>query len=48
VTVQYTTNLASKTWNTYTNIAGDGSVKVFQVPFSVFGSSKQGFVRVHP
>jgi hypothetical protein len=47
-TVQYRTNLISGIgWQPYTNIAGDGSVKVLSVPLSVFNPAKQGFVRVY-
>jgi hypothetical protein len=46
--VQYITNLASTNWLTYTNLPGDGSLKNLQLPISIFGSSRQGFVRVHP
>jgi len=45
-TIQYRTNLILGTWQTYTNIAGDGNLKTNQVPLSVFGTSKQGFIRV--
>lgn len=44
--VQYSTNLVSGGWQTYSYISGDGTVQNVQIPSSVFGSSKQGFVRV--
>ncbi|MEJ0089375.1 MAG: LamG-like jellyroll fold domain-containing protein [Limisphaerales bacterium] len=44
--VQYRTNLAIGSWQTYSNVTGDGSLKTIPVPASVFNSSKQGFVRV--
>jgi hypothetical protein len=44
--VQYSTNVASTNWQTYTVIGGDGSQQEISVPLSVFGSSLQGFVRV--
>jgi Concanavalin A-like lectin/glucanases superfamily len=44
--VQYKTDLTSAGWNTYSTIAGDGTTKNVSIPLSVFGTSKQGFVRV--
>lgn len=46
--VKYTTNLLapSANWLTYTNIAGDGTVKTVPIPLSVFAPSQEGFVRV--
>ncbi|HEY3761735.1 MAG TPA: LamG-like jellyroll fold domain-containing protein [Verrucomicrobiae bacterium] len=44
--VQYTTNLANPNWQTYTNVAGDGTVRTVSIPVSIFNPSKQGFVRV--
>ena len=44
--VQYSTNLVSGGWQTYSYISGDGTVQNVQIPSSVFGGSKQGFVRV--
>jgi hypothetical protein len=46
--VQYNTNLASTNWLTYTNVPGDGTFKTVLVPLSIFGSSSNGFIRVHP
>jgi subtilase family serine protease len=45
-TVQFSTNLVSGTWQTYTNVTGDGTVKTISIAFSTFGQAKQGFVRV--
>ncbi len=44
--VLYTTNLLSPNWLTYSNLMGDGTLKVIPIPLSVFNHSKQGFVRV--
>jgi hypothetical protein len=44
--VQYRTNLVSGSWQFYTNINGDGTLKTISIPPSIFGSSRQGFVRV--
>ena len=44
--VQFRTNLVSGTWQTYTNITGDGTLKTIPIPLSNFGQAKQGFVRV--
>ncbi|HEX7619137.1 MAG TPA: LamG domain-containing protein, partial [Verrucomicrobiae bacterium] len=44
--VQYRTDLTSGIWQTYSNVAGDGTLKTIPVPFSVFGPSPQGFIRV--
>jgi Concanavalin A-like lectin/glucanases superfamily len=44
--VEYTTNLLNPNWQTYTNVAGDGTVKTIPIPLSVFSPSRQGFVRV--
>jgi hypothetical protein len=46
--VQYSTNLTSTNWLTYTNIPGDGNLKNLQVPLSIFGGSPKGFLRIHP
>lgn len=43
---QYRTNFVSGSWRTYTNVTGNGTVKMISIPLSVFGSSLQGFVRV--
>jgi hypothetical protein len=45
-TVQYRTNLVLGTWQAYTNIPGDGTLKTIPVPLSVFSPAKQGFIRV--
>lgn len=44
--IQYRTNLVSGAWQTYTNVTGDGSLKIISVPLSLFSPSKQGFIRV--
>jgi len=45
--VQYRTNLVTGTgWQTYMNITGNGGLMNVSLPLSVFGPSKQGFVRV--
>jgi hypothetical protein len=44
--VQYRTNLVSGSWQTYSNVLGDGTLKTIPVPLSVFSPAKQGFVRV--
>jgi hypothetical protein len=44
--ILYRTNLVAGTWQTYSSIGGDGTLKTISVPFSVFSPSKQGFVRV--
>jgi subtilase family serine protease len=44
--VQYRTNLISGSWQSYTNVTGDGTLKTISIPLSVFGTSPQGFVRV--
>jgi hypothetical protein len=45
-TVYYRTNLATGNWLTWTNIPGDGTVKIVPVPLSLFSPSKTGFIRV--
>jgi hypothetical protein len=45
-TVLYRTNLVAGSWLTWTNIPGDGTVKIIPVPLSLFSPSKQGFIRV--
>jgi hypothetical protein len=45
-TVLYRTNLVSGTWQTYTNVPGDGNPKIISVPLSLFNPAKQGFIRV--
>jgi len=44
--VQYTTNLPTGTWQTYTNFPGDGTLKTNLLPLSLFSPSKQVFIRV--
>jgi hypothetical protein len=44
--VLYTTNLLAPNWLTYSNLMGDGTLKVIPIPLAVFNHSKQGFVRV--
>jgi hypothetical protein len=44
--IQYTTNLVSGTWQTWSNFVGDGTLKNYPVPFSIFKPAKQGFMRV--
>jgi len=44
--VEYSTNLVSGVWQTYSSIGGDGTVQSVQIPVAVFGGAKQGFVRV--
>jgi hypothetical protein len=45
--VQYRTNLVSGLdWQTYTNVAGDGTSKTVSIPLSVFSPSQQGYLRV--
>ena len=44
--IQYRTNLAAGTWQTYTNFNGDGTLRTMVLPLTTFGTSKQGFVRV--
>lgn len=46
--VEYCTNLTTPAWQTYSNFTGDGTIKTIQIPLSSFGSSKKGFVRIHP
>jgi len=45
--VEYRTNLITgSTWQVYSNVAGDGTLKTIPIPLSVFSPSHQGFVRV--
>lgn len=44
--ILYRTNLVAGNWQTNSTVAGDGTVKIISLPFSIFGSSKQGFIRV--
>ena len=45
-TVLYRTNVSAGTWLTNSSVAGDGTLKTINVPLSVFGGAKQGFIRV--
>jgi hypothetical protein len=45
-TVQYRTNLVTGNWLTWTNITGDGTVKIVPMPLTLFSPSKTGFIRV--
>jgi subtilase family serine protease len=44
--VEYRTNLVSGSWQLYTNVTGDGTMKIISIPLSVFSTSRQGFVDV--
>lgn len=45
--VEYKTNLVTgSNWQTYSNVAGDGTLKIIPIPLSVFSPARQGFVRV--
>jgi len=44
--VLYRTNLVLGSWQTYSNVPGDGSLKTIDIPFSVFSPAKQGYIRV--
>jgi len=44
--ILYRTNLISGNWQTYSNVAGDGTLKTIPVPLSLFSPSRQGFIRV--
>lgn len=45
--VQYRTNLVTgQNWQTYSNVTGDGGVKVIGVPQSLFSPAQQGFIRI--
>lgn len=45
--VQYRTNLVTgQTWQTYSNVTGDGGVKIIGVPQSLFNPAGQGFIRI--
>ena len=44
--VLYRTNLTLGSWQTYSNILGDGTLKMIALPFSLFSPSAQGFIRV--
>lgn len=45
--VQYRTNLVTgQAWQTYSNVTGDGGVKIIGVPQSLFSPAQQGFIRI--
>jgi hypothetical protein len=44
--IQYSTNLVTGNWQTYSSIGGDGTLKTISLPFAVFSPSPQGFIRV--
>jgi hypothetical protein len=44
--ILYRTNLVVGNWQTNSTVAGDGTLKNISFPLSIFGSSRQGFVRV--
>jgi hypothetical protein len=44
--VLYRTNLTIGTWQTYSNVTGDGSLKTIPIPAATFGGAKQAFVRI--
>jgi hypothetical protein len=44
--VLYRTNLSVGSWQTNSSVTGDGTLKTNNLPLSVFGGAKQGFVRV--
>jgi len=44
--VQYRTNLISGSWQTFTNVSGDATLKTLSIPLSNFGQAKQSFIRV--
>jgi hypothetical protein len=45
--VQYRTNLVTGTaWQSYSNVAGDGTLKTIPVPLPLFSPARQGFIRV--
>lgn len=45
--VQYRTNLVTgQNWQTYSNVTGDGGVKIIGVPQSLFSPAQQGFIRI--
>jgi Concanavalin A-like lectin/glucanases superfamily len=44
--VLYRTNLLVGNWQTFSTIAGDGTLKTVFIPLSFFGLSHQGFVKV--
>ena len=45
-TIQWRTNLVSGSWQSYTNVTGDGTLKTIFIPLSIFSPSGQGFIRV--
>jgi hypothetical protein len=44
--IEYSTNLTQNVWQTYSTVAGDGTVQTISLPLTVFGGSSQGYVRV--
>jgi hypothetical protein len=44
--IEYRTNLLAGSWQTTTNIPGDGTLKTVTIPLSLFSPSRQGFIRV--
>jgi hypothetical protein len=45
--ILYRTNLVSGlNWQTYSNIAGDGTLKTIPIPLLIFNPANQGFIRV--
>ncbi len=45
-TILYRTNLALGSWQTSSNVTGDGTLKTVNLPLSLFSPAKQGYVRV--
>jgi hypothetical protein len=45
-TILYRTNLVLGSWQTSSNVTGDGTLKTVDLPLSVFSPAKQGYVRV--
>ena len=45
-TILYRTNLVLGSWQTSSNVTGDGTLKTVNLPLSVFSPAKQGYVRV--
>jgi hypothetical protein len=44
--IEYSTNLVSGHWQIWSNFTGDGTLKQYPVPFSIFNPAKQGYMRV--
>ncbi len=44
--ILYRTNLVVGNWQTNSTVAGNGAMTNITIPLSIFGSSKQGFIRV--